>query len=207
MQAGLSPTFGKPLNWKPTPLYLPICPCAPLVQFPASLGSRWLAFRDVRRKKTRSILAVLGCAAEPSTRGHVYFPHKARPTTLRRPHHLQAGQETCVSENEVPTLLSSGGLQPPCCAAHPTSRSLTAVPAAAAPRPLGEVLVECSVHRQQSSSLDICSLALMLVQTQSLTCYLSDSDPVTMEPKRLGTAVCTWAMAIRSTPLPQQLGA
>jgi len=67
--------------------------------------------------------------------------------------------------------------------------------------PLRKVLVWGSVHIQQRSSPDTCSLTLMLVQTQSLTCCLSNY-PVTMEPKGLGTAVYTWAVATQSIPLP-----
>lgn len=58
---------------------------------------------------------MLKCTTKPPTRGHDYSPHKARPTTLRRPHHLQVGQETCVTETQVPALFSHVGLQPPCC--------------------------------------------------------------------------------------------
>lgn len=44
----------------------------------------------------------------------------------------------------------------------------------------GEVLVEGSVHIQQRNSLSTCPLTLMLVQTQSLACCLSNYS-VTME--------------------------
>lgn len=184
---------------------LPVCPTAPHCYLPVwSLHGQPAG---TEKGKTRRVLAVLRCAAKPPTRGFVYSLHKVLPTTLRRPHLPLPGQPGDLSVSEPQAPLSFASYSSPILACShpvvlptPAPCSLTPVLAAAVSGlqgvlglwggPCGGLCPYPAKKQPKHLPFDFD------VGPNPKPCMLSFKLFGNHGVKRLGTAGCTWVVAI-----------